>query len=780
MADYVGRSVVRLDALDKVTGRAVYAYDLEVPGMVYMKLVRSYIPHGRIKKINVTKAKSMSGVIDVITGDRFKDIKIGIYLADRNILAYDKVRFFGEPVAAVVALDPETAERAAELGEVEYEELTPVTNVEDALRGDILVHEDLDKYYAYPNYIFPVPHTNIANKFVLRKGDIEEGFKKADVVVENVFEWDMKSHAYMETMAVIAQWRHDGTIEIWTSAQSPFAVRYLFSKSLHIPESRIIVHVPYVGGGFGGKAGINLEPLVALVSREVGGLPVKLVLTREENFTSAPNGIGIKSTIKTGVTKDGKIVAEELHHLVESGAYADYAVNVGRTAGYTGAGPYDVPNVYSESLTIYTNKPYATAFRGFGVLEAIWAIERQMDLVAEKLGMDPVEFRLKNILRPGSTTSTGQPVTEDMGNLEKCIKIAADVIGWGKPPEKPRDPYKYRGRGIAIGMKGPSVPPNNAAQAFVRLNEDGTIDVSVGTTEYGQGTLTGLAQLVADEFGVPIENVRINFFKDTNTSAYTWQTVGSRGMYYDGNAVLRAVEDAKKQVASVAAKVLGVEPRDIVISDGKAYVRGNPSRYLTLGQVAMGYTLPDGRSIGGPIVGTGWYIDPKLTFLDQNGQGVPFAFITFSAHAVEVEVDVLTGEVKVLRYAAAFDVGKAINPSLILGQTVGGAVMGISLALYESIKFDDSGYMLNPNLIDYKVIRSNEVPEEIVGVVVETPQRDAPRGARGLGENVMIGVGPAIANAIKNAIGVDVRKYPITAERLWKEIKRQRPELLEL
>ncbi|WP_069807284.1 xanthine dehydrogenase family protein molybdopterin-binding subunit [Vulcanisaeta thermophila] len=774
----IGKSIYRVDGVEKVTGTALYVYDMELPGMLYAKLVRSTEQHARIIRIDVSKALSIPGVVAVVTGKDLAGYRVGIYVSDRPLLAEDKVRFYGEPVAAVIAENEEAAERAAELVEVEYDPLPAIFDVEEAIKPTAPLIHDLGKYNYYKGYINPVPGTNIANKFILRRGDVNSAFLRDSVkVVEAQFTEDMMNHVYMEPISVIARWLPNNIVEIWTSAQSPFAVRYLTAKALHLPESNIVVHVPYVGGGFGGKAGVNFEPLVAMLSKVVQGRPVKLSFTREENFFVAPSKVGVKAWAKLGVNEDGKILAFQAKYLVDSGGYADYAVNVGRTMGYIGASVYYVPNILVESYTVYTNKPYATAFRGFGILEAHWVIERIIDIAAQKLGIDPLTFRLKNIVRPGLTLSTGQPVTKDSGDLERCLKLAAELIDLNKV-DKPKDPYIFRGKGIAASIKGPSVPPNNAAQAFVRLNEDGTIDVSVGTTEIGQGTLTGLAQLVAEEFGVPIEKIKINIIKDTSTSAYTWQTVGSRSLYYDGNALLAAIRDVKAQIRSIASKIFNVEAEEIEIKDGKVFPKTEPNEYVTLSEIAMGYTLPNGNVIGGPILGRGYFVKSDLTYLDENGQGIPFPFFTFGAHAVEIEVDVLTGKIKVLKYVGVFDVGKVVNPKLLEGQIIGGAIMGISYALYERLKFDN-GVLVNPNLIDYKVIRSDEIPQDIISIALENPEPSGPYGVRGIGENTMLGVAAAIGNAVYNAIKVNLYELPMTPERVWRAIREQRPELLE-
>jgi len=769
--------IERVDALDKVTGRALYVYDLKFPGMLYAALVKSTVPHGIIKKVDPSRALAREGVEAVITGSQLSHVRAGIYIQDRTPMAAEKVRYLGEPVAAVLARDLRSAREAAEMVEVDYHELSAVVDPREALReGAPLVHEKLQEYHRYQE-IKPLPNSNVANVFRLRKGDAQSILQRSDLVVEDTYTEAMISHAYMEPMSVIAWWNPDGTLELWTSAQSPFAVRNLLSKALELSESRIVVHVPYVGGGFGGKAGLHLELLVALLSKAVGGRPVKLTLSREDNFYVAPSKVGVSAEGKVGLSKEGKILALMVNYLVDAGAYADYAVNVGKTMGYIGAGPYDVPNVWIDSTTVYTNKPFATAFRGFGILEAHWVVERLLETASRKLGVDPVEFRLMNRLRPGSTTSTGQRITEGSGDLAKCLQVAADMVGWGS--RKSSSHPTYVGRGVALAMKGPSVPPYNSAQAYLKFNEDGTLDVSVGTTEIGQGTMTSIVQLVAEEFGIQPNKVRVDLVKDTSRSAYTWQTVGSRSLFYDGNAVLAAVDDAKSQIRRIASKVFNVEEEEISIGGGKVFVKGG-SRALDLKDVVMGYVTANGNVIGSPVVGRGSFVVPDLTYLDSQGQGNPFPVITFGAQSVEVEVDVLTGVVKVNKYVGVFDLGRVVNRGLAMDQLVGGAVMAISLALNESIKFDEGGAILNPNLVDYKVAEIGDVNDNLIGVFLENPDPKGPRGARGIGENALLGIPAAIGNAIYDAIGVSVRDLPITPERLWREIRAQRPELLEV
>ena len=767
---YVGKPAPRIDAVEKVLGTAEYAGDIELPGMLHAKLLLSPHAHAKILSIDVEEALKVPGVVAVATGEEYS-FRVGLYVNDRYILARKKVRWAGEPVAAVVAESLEAAEEAVELIKVEYQPLPPVLNVKEALKPDApLIHEELGEY-PHAVFIHPVPGTNIANRFVLKKGDVEEGFRKSSVVVENEFEMPQVSHTPMETHTSIGQYLPDGSIRIWTSAQSPFAIRYILGVSLGVPLHKISVYVPYVGGGFGGKAGINFEPLVVMLSKKVGGRPVKLELTREEQFTTAPIRQGFYGRIKTGATMEGKIMAEKIFYAFDAGAYADYGVNIGRAAGYSCTGPYYVPNVEAESLTVYTNHPWGTAFRGFGHFEFLWAVERQMDIVAREIGMDPVEFRLKNAILPGLTTATGEVLREDAGRVDQCIKAVAEKIKWGVK-EPPSGPHKARGKGIAALWKAPAMPPNAASAAYVKFNEDGTLMISVGVTEIGQGTVTALAQMAAEELGIPIEKVKVVPFRHTDLTPYSWQTVASRNLFMEGRAVLRAIQDMKEQILEVASQVLRAPKEDLIIKDEKVMVRGRPQWSVALSDIVMGYVYPNGNTIGGPIIGRGYYVPTRLTYLDpETGQGYPALKWTFGAQAVDIEVDLETGMIKVLKLVSAFDVGKAINPQLVLGQVYGGGVQSLSLGMWEGYVYDDKGRLLNPNLTDYKIARAGDIPLEHEAIIIENPQSDGPYGARGIGELTMLSVAPAIANAIYDAVGVDIKNLPLTPENVWKAIK---------
>ncbi|MEM3684451.1 MAG: xanthine dehydrogenase family protein molybdopterin-binding subunit [Conexivisphaerales archaeon] len=775
---YVGKAVPQIDSELKVTGTANYALDLELPGMLYAKLVTSDRPHARIIRIDTTQAEKVPGVVCVATGKDFP-FRIGMYLGDRDLLAIDKVRWVGHPVAAVVADSLSAAEEAAAKISVEYEDLPPVLNVNDALKPDApIIHEKLAEYRVFPAFK-PVPGTNIANRFSLKRGDVEEGFAESDLVIEEEFSMPHVSHAFLETQNCIGLYRRDGTIEVWSSLQSPFAARFLMAYSLNMPVNKIIIHVPFCGGGFGGKAGLGWEPLAAMLSKKANYRPVKLVLSRKEQFTSSAVREAFVAKVKAGFSKEGRFLAYKAEFISECGGYGDYTVNVSRTTGYAADGCYDIENLDVECKAVYTNRVPTTAMRGFGYPEAHWALEQVLDRAASKLKLDPVRIRLINMVRPGeSSTGTGERVREDAGNPRKVLETVIREIDFENRPPQPKEPWKIRARGFALNVKGPSQPPNASGSSILKFNEDGSVDLMVGTGSFGQGTTTALCMLVAEEFGLPLEKVRVPFERTSDSVAYTWQTVGSRGLFVDGNATLAAVREAKKKLTDVAKQVFRVPEDDIVFSDGFVSVRGRPWLKLPLSDIAMSYTYQNGNAIGGPAIGSGYWTSVLNSYLDpETGQGIPSIFHTFGATGVQIVLDLLTGEIILEKAVQVEDVGRVINLMGVNQQMDGGLIMGMSIALWEKLVFDQNGWVTNPNFSTYYIARMKDLPKEIKKFALETPQADGPLGARGLGEMTMISVAPAIANAVFNSIGVMLNHQPMSPETVWRAIKEQRPDL---
>ena len=764
---YVGKPVARDDAIDKVTGAARYTHDLAIPGMLHAALVTSPHASARIVRIDTSAAAALHGVRAVLTGDGLC-YQLGLYMQDKCILARGVVRYQGEAVVAVAADTLDIARAACRLVEIEYEPLDPVLDPRDALEESApLVHPNLHTYEHMKGVFFPRPHTNVAHHQKVRKGNFDVAFASADVTLSTEFYNPPVQHVPMETHAVIVQVLPGDRAEIWTSSQSPYTVRHLLSVCFGLPHANLRVHVPYVGGGFGGKAGLHLEPLAYVLSKAAAGRPIKIVATREEEFNTLPSRQGLHSTVEIGADRSGKIVALKATYVWDAGAYADYGVNVGRAAAYSGAGPYVIPNCWIDSYVVYTNKIFGTAYRGFGHLEVLWGIERAIDMMARRLDTDPVEFRRANLLREGETTITGESFTAGHGSPVECLDAAARAIDWGTPSEPPSEPHKVRGKGVAMLHKAPAMPTYTSCAVVIKLDEDGAADILVSGVDYGQGTYTVLKQIAAEELKIPIEKVHVTWECDTAFSPYDWQTVASRFAYMGGNATIEAAADCLRQIRDVAARALDVAPDEIVCADGAAFVEGQPDRRIPYSQLALGYTFENGNSIGGPVIGHGRYIATGLTHLDpKTGQGLPAQYWTYGAHGVEVEVDTQTGEIEILDIATAIDAGKVLNPKLCVGQVVGGVVQGLGSALWEEFRFDKSGRFLNPAFVDYKIPTAKDLPRRSQQILLENPQPGGPYGARGVAEHPMISVPSAVGNALFDALGIEFTTLPLNYERI--------------
>ncbi|WP_371366730.1 4-hydroxybenzoyl-CoA reductase subunit alpha [Sporomusa rhizae] len=767
---HIGKSPLRVEAREKVTGRATYTFDMELPGMLYAKCLHSPYARAEIVSIDSSAAKALPGVKAVLTGEDIPYL-LGLYMIDKRVLARGAVRYQGEAVVAVAAVDEETAERALSLIKIEYKQLPSVQTIDEALEAKILVHEDINELEYIKGVFFPQPDSNIASWNKTIKGDIKKGFAEADLIVESELTLPPVAHVPMETHVAIAQADpFSNQIKIWTSTQSPFGVRQLLGKAFGISEGEIQVTAPYVGGGFGGKAGIHLEPLVVVLSRACKGRPVKLTATREEEFNQLPCRAGMRGHIKTGVTKDGKITAVEIIYDWDSGAYADYGVNVGRAATYSGAGAYELPNIELHSRTVYTNKVFSTAYRGFGHLETHWIVERQMDLVAQKLGMDPYEFRMKNILRDGAHTISGEHFTASSGRPDKCLEAVANEIGWtGFQPEADRKAQfktgKVRGKGIACLQKAPAMPSNTSTAAIMQMDADGNVRVMVGGVDMGQGSNTVMGQIAAEVLDMPLEKVKVVWENDTDRNPYDWSTVASKYTFMGGNAVKRCAQNMVKQMKEIAAQVLRCPVEELEHGDEAIYHIQHTNKRISYKELAMGYVYENGNGIGGALVSHGVYMAEGLTYLNpENGQGLPALDWTFGAHGVELEVDLETGDIEIIKIASAFDIGQAINRKLVEGQIIGGVVQGIGSAVLETFKFSPDGRMLNPSFTDNKIPTAKDLPGKIVPIIVEYPQTDGPFGARGIGEHPMVSVPSVIANALYDALGINFYHLPMSPE----------------
>ncbi len=764
----IGKTFRRLDYEIKVTGKAQYLADMIVPGMCHGKILRSPYPHARIKRIDAGKALKVPGVVAVLTRDDIlHDAGIEPYYGpvfkDQTVVAVEKVRHVGDPVAAVAALTVDAAEEALKLIEVEYEELPPVLTVEDAIKANpTLVHESVripESGFADLTELKPVDGTNICTHFRLNRGDIEKGFAESDRIFEDTFTLPATQHCFLETHACIASVEPGGRITVWATTQNPFVVRTQLANIFKVPVSKVRIIVPYLGGGYGGKVYPKVEPITVALAQKAGR-PVRVVLSREEVFYTITKHAAVLR-MKTGVKNDGTLVARECQIHLDTGAYAEIGPRVAKKSGYTAAGPYRIPNLKIDSYSVYTNKPPAGAFRGFGVSQSAWAVESQMDIIAAALKMDPLEIRLKNGYDEGDKFVTEETL-RSVG-LKECLSEVAKSIGWGHREGSTQSAVRQapgtegarvkRGKGLACMIKATITP--SVSCAVVKMNEDASLSIYAGTVEMGQGSETTLAQIAGKELGISLQTIQV-LGVDTDVVPYDLTTSSSRSTFHMGKAVQLAARDIMRQLKQIVAKEYGVPEDKINFADGKIRLPESTLDYADV--MFKRFGMP-----GGTLVGDG---QVKTSVKDEYGEKSTSAFWFYAAGAAEVEVDEETGKIKLLKYASAVDVGKAISPLGCRQQLAGAAITGIGQALFEEIAYDN-GQLINPNLVDYVLPALGDMPAIIDPIAVENPDRNGPFGAKGIGESGLIPVAPAIANAIYDAVGVRIKDLPIKAEKIY-------------
>jgi CO/xanthine dehydrogenase Mo-binding subunit len=742
----IGRSVPRLEARDKVTGRAEYVHNLAVPGMLHGKIFRSTIAHGRIRAIDTRAAAQQSGVHGVVTGQDIQrlipDPYYGPAFHDQPILALEKVRHVGEPVAVVLAADPHIAEEAANLIVAHYEELPAVHDEMEALDGKIIVHDALKPAGTFPDlkHLAGRRDTNVALDYHLRYGHTDKAFATADHIFEHTFHTQAVLHLPLEPFVSLAE-PVDGRITIHTASQMPSFVRTEIARLLGWPENRVRVKVPLLGGGFGAKVYIKLEALVAALALLVRK-PVKIALTMQEQFvtlTKHPTTFRIKS----GVTKDGRITARHCDVLWNGGAYANIGPRVTQKSGFTAAGPYDIENVSIDSFEIYTNRPPAGALRGFGIPQLVWAYESHTDMIAGALGIDPVEFRRKNILRDGRPHASSTIMRD--AAIDRVLDAIAARMNWNAPFDRGSG-VKRRGRGLAIGFKAAVAPTTSVA--IVNIAADGSATLSMNTVDMGQGSDTAMAQIVAEVLDIQAEDVRV-IHPDSDVTPYDMGTLGSRSLFHMGLAVKRAAENARERLRALAAEA-GL-PSGSNVPVGEIFQK----RYgMQAGNVVgSGSFIPSYKS---PDAATG--LSPDVT---------PFWMI--GGAGAEVEVDTETGELRVLKLVNVADAGKAINPRICETQLSGATIMQLGFTLMEDMVFD-GGQVINASLADYKIPSIRDIPL-MESVLVIAEQSSGPFGAKGIGESGTFGVSPAIANAVEDAVGVRLTDLPLTAEKVLRALR---------
>ncbi len=750
----LGHSVPRVDSLAKVTGKAIYASDFSLPGMLHAKILMSDRPHARILRIDTQAARKLAGVQAVITSADTINKPYGGFLQDKLIFAQDRVRHIGEPVAAVAADSEKIALAALGLIKIEYQDLQPVFTIEEAMEaGAPVLHPELDSYFcAYPY----TRYGNICADARLELGDVENGFLEAEVVLEETFTCRSMYQAYLEPFACVAGFDQNGTLTVWTGTQQLSVCHNELAAGLGLPMTKVRVIPLWMGGGFGGKLGSRFEHIAALLAQKTRR-PVRIGLTRQEDVISSHSRAPYTLKLKAGVSKAGKIQAWSTDILIDVGAYSDEALGEAMVALAFSMGPYRIPNCFGRSRGVYTNNPDWGCMRGYGGLQIGYAMEAFIDRVAAQIGVDPAEFRLNNLAEEGDPTITGQKLNSV--SIRQTLEAALEASNYF---EKKGRLGPNRGIGIAAHMGESGLL---GSSAVVRVNEDATVSVLTATVDIGTGTHTALCQITAEVLGIPVEKVSVAS-PDSDSSPYDIGSFASKTIFDAGNAVRLAAEDVRSEMIGLAADVFECSREDILWISGGAQLKANPQMRLDLPALA-GISLYVRH---GPLLGRGSRV-AMLPFAKPPGEGFgnpPTGSFLFGAHVVEVEVDPETGQCKILDYVACHDVGQVINPLGVAGQIEGGVVQGIGYALMEELSVE-RGEIKNPSMTTFLIPTSRDVPQ-IKTIIIEKSDPNGPFGAKGVGEPPSVMPMPAIANAVLDAIGVRLNEIPMTPEKLFKAI----------
>ncbi len=770
----VGSNTFRVDGNSKVSGVAQYTADIELPGMLHAKALRSPHPHAKLITIDVSRAEALPGVIAVVTRDDLEGLNpyFGAVVEDQPVLAMDRVRCVGDIVAAVAAEEREIAEEAVELIEVVYEPLPAVFDAEKAAQaGAPIVHEERFETQAaiFREQLNLNAGGNVCSVFQAADGDVDVGFAESDEIFENTYRMPPVQHGHIEPHVATAVWESPNRLLVHTPCQNAVGLQEQLARIFALPESGVRIVVPHVGGGYGGKTHARLEPVTALLARKAGR-PVQWLLTREEVFLTGRRYGGIVR-MKTGFKRDGRLVAREVEVFYDIGAYALSGPANAKTGSYVASGPYRVANRRLTSYAVYTNLPPAGPYRGVGVPHVAWAYESEMDRIARHLGIDPLELRLKNLVQEGDIFITGEPLVSV--GISECLRQVASDIGWnGQEQQEGRvvgEGSLRRGKGLAVIMKSTTTP--TASAASVRLNGDGSVMLLTSSTEMGQGVRTCLAQIVAEHLNIPVERVTVSA-PDTDVTPYDKSTSSSRTTFHMGNAALHAAEAVRDQLLDAGAQALEVDKADLELGADGVCVRGVPDRSLSVPQLLR---VKYGDSVGSIFGSHNFQVQGGLD--PKTGKGKAAAFWFFSACSAEVEVDVETGKVRLLDVATSVDVGKAINPLQCWLQNEGSMLEALGAAFFEEMVFEQ-GQPINGTLLEYMLPSMQDHPERFQSLLVETPHPDGPFGAKGVGEAVIPAVAPAIGNAVSNALGgLNITELPLRPERIVLALAKRETDL---
>ena len=760
----VGKDVPRKDAVDKLTGSTLYCADLYQQGQLYAALCTSPWPYAKISCIDISEALRVEGVKVILSG---KDNigSYGAFITDQPVFAVDVVRYEGEPVAAVAAETLEAALEAVKKIHVQYEVLKPVMDPEEALAEGAPILHDWSQYEMVGD-ANPVQGTNRADTFHLERGDLEAGFADADIIIEKKYSTAGIQHVPIEPHCSIAKFDSQG-LTIWTCAQSPCMLRGQLARLFKLNLNQVRLIVPPLGGAFGSKYELRCEPIVSALAMRTKGRPVKLVLSRTEEYLLG----GVRGPsyvhLKTGVKKDGTLTAYKCVVLYDTGAYSTTGPRTSYNSGLAAIGPYRIPNIMVDNYCVVTNKHLATAYRGFGVSEISWAYESHMDILAKELGMDPMEFRLKNILQDGDKAGTGEMLFSC--GVKECVEEVGRLMEWKKgiAPRLTAD-GKLRGRGIAATAKVTGTPSGSSINT--KFNDDGTVTILTSGIDMGQGSNTTLAMIVAEAMGLPLENVLVAPVIDTLYTPYEKTTTGSRLTFHTGNSCLLACDDMLKQLRTLASRYWKITEDRVSIAEGviSGILENGTTISYPLKVIKKTGIMKDAE----PVNGNGAYstlrIFDKPNENHQSDRAVAFWF--WSAHGCEVEVDPETGKVEIVKYVATHDIGKVINRMGAIGQVEGSIVMGLGNALLEELIYDDKSLLKNANMVDYKVPTFKDTISNLTISFIEKEHREGPYGAKGIGEPPLTPVAPAIGNAVADAIGRRLYHLPMKADDIFKAV----------
>lgn len=740
MADIrsIGIPSPRVEGEDKVAGKAIYAVDVVLPNMLWAKVLRSPIPHGKIKRIDVKKALGVPGVKAILIGQDVSGAKIGKKIVDMPLIAEGVVRFIGEKVAAVAAESENAAEQAVELIEIEYEELPAVTAVLDAAQSSApLIHPDVTQYKGLLHKI-EVP-SNVFVHLTWKKGDIEAGFRQSDVIVENTFEVSAVHQAYIEPHSCVVQVKADGRAEVWASTKSPFNLREQVGNAVGTSPAGLIIYPCYVGGDFGGKGDANDVALCYMLSKK-SGRPVKLLLDYTEELTAGNPRHAANIITKTGVKKNGLIIAQHIQFLFDSGAYGSYRPQGYLVGAHDSVGPYRIPNCLVEEKYVYTNKVPCGYMRAPGHVQGFFATESQADLVAKELGIDPSEFRQLNVMRDGDPSPLGEIIAHVKATETLTKALDESAYHSVKP--------KNVGRGCAMANW---VSKGGESYAFVKVDDRGIVTVSSAVMDTGPGTFTIMRQIVAEELKVPIDSVRVEMLDTTKVIKDTGVR-GSSSTRVHGTSAYEAAKKAREEILRVAAQAMNGSPDEMIIYDG-GVTHGRAERRMTFAEIAA--------ANGGQVIGEGHYVNmadgPETSMVAQ---------------VAEIEVDEETGDVRLRRLTTAHNTGTVLNPLTHQGQIDGGVVMGMGYALIEELAADEGGKVLTANLGDYKIPSIKDIPT-LKTAILQSDNGSGPYHSMSIGETAIIPTAAAIANAVDDAIGVRIKALPITAEKVLHAIKQR-------